>query len=108
MLPPDMSASLMQEAMTPIEWSVMKSTLDLFREVGSEEALKTDGLSITSLAAVLADVWFYPTMLDDNGGMQMVAADSVGEPFMIVGFVCLNSLRYQSYSKALLSKSRLF
>ena len=79
MLPPNMSTSLVQEAMTPIEWSVMKSTLDLFQAVGSSEALMSTVSSITSLAAVLADVWFYPRRTEYDTSVQTTSGDDVDE-----------------------------
>lgn len=72
-LPPNMSAALMQEAMTPIEWSVLKATLNMFREAGSEEALEFNGLTITSLASVLAEIWFSPMSAHVGAGAWLLA-----------------------------------
>lgn len=54
----ELAASLTQEAMTAVEWGVMRTTLEVFRTALTPEHAAVNNLTISSLASVLADVWF--------------------------------------------------
>lgn len=60
----EVAATLTKEAMTAVEWGVMRTTLEVFRTALTPEHAAENGLTISTLAPVLAEVWFRSAELE--------------------------------------------
>ena len=55
---PSAAASLLADALGPVEWAVFKHVTSLLHEALTPPAASSNGLTASALAALLAEVWF--------------------------------------------------
>lgn len=55
---PSAAASLLADALGPVEWAAFKHVTSLLHEALTPPAATSNGLTASALAALLAEVWF--------------------------------------------------
>ncbi|GMH33923.1 hypothetical protein BSKO_01757 [Bryopsis sp. KO-2023] len=75
--------SLTKEAMSAIEWGVMRTTLEILRTALTEEYAAENKLTISSVSRVLAEVWFQTSAVEPGANysedllMEIAAKESM-------------------------------